>query len=173
MNTAIAINKEYALIKNVIFDLSEVVMPGLIGIEARLEEITGRPRDLIAKALGSYPYHEIDNNLESLLKGDITYQDYRSGFMENAGLSEKYEEAFDKECLKMFESSYSHTQEMIQQVAKSCDLYLLSDHCEIWANHIQNQHDFFRYFKGTLWSYEVGAHRKIFTRSAGMSICRR
>ncbi len=148
------------MIEKVIFDLSEVLIPGLIGIENRLEEITGRPRDLIAKALGSHPYYESDNNLESLLKGDVTYQEYRSGFMKSAELPEKYEEVFDKECLKMFESPYSHTQEMIQRVAKSCDLYLLSDHCEMWAKHIQRQHDFFRYFKGSVWSYEVSATKK-------------
>ncbi len=95
------------MIKSVIFDLSEVLIPGLIGIEGRLEEITGVSSDLIAKALGSYPYHEVGNNLEGLLKGNITYQEYRSGFLASTGLPSHYEDIFDKECLKMFDSSYA------------------------------------------------------------------
>ena len=148
------------MIRAVIFDLSEVLIPGLIGIEDRLEELTGISKDLIAKSLGSYPYHEQENNLEALLKGSISYQEYRSGFMETANFPSEYEESFDKECLKMFESAYPHTNKMIQRVAQSCDLYLLSDHCEVWATYIKKQHDFFRFFKGTLWSYEVSATKK-------------
>jgi len=148
------------MIKTVILDLSEVLIPGLIGIEERLEAVTGTSRDRIAKALGSHPYHEVGNNLESLLTGEITYQEYRSGFMLNSGLPSFYEETFDKECLSMFESPYTHTNEMVRRISGSCDLYLLSDHCEIWATHIQKQHDFFRYFKGCLWSYEVGGTKK-------------
>lgn len=148
------------MIKTVIFDLSEVLIPGLIGIEERLEKITGKSSDSIAKALGSYPYYEIDNNLEFLLKGRISYQEYRSSFMVNAGLSNQYTDVFDAECLKMFEFPYAHTEAMIQRVAESCDLYLLSDHREMWASHIQNKHHFFRHFKGALWSYEVNATKK-------------
>jgi len=148
------------VIKKVIFDLSEVLLPGLIGIEKHLEEITGKPSDLIAKALGSYPYHAIDNILESLLKGKITYQEYRSKFLISTGLSNTYEDVFDQQCLKMFETPYEHTMDLIQRVSQSCDLYLLSDHCEMFANHIQKNHSFFRYFKGTLWSYEVCATKK-------------
>ncbi len=148
------------MIKAVVFDLSEVLIPGLIGIEKHLEDITGKPKDLIARALGSHPYYEIDNNLEGLLKGNITYQDYRSEFMATLGLSNHYEDVFDRECLKMFEAPYAYTEKMIQRVAESCDLYLLSDHCEMWASHIQKRHDFFRYFKGAVWSYEVSATKK-------------
>ena len=153
-------DKESALIKTVIFDLSEVLIPGLIGIEQRLEVITGKPSDLIAKALGNYPFHEIDNILESLLKGTISYQEYRSHFLANIGLANSYEDVFDQQCLKMFETPYAHTKDLIQRVSQTCDLYLLSDHCEMFATHIQKNHSFFRYFKGTLWSYEVSATKK-------------
>lgn len=148
------------MIKSVVFDLSEVLIPGLIGIEIRLEELTEKPRDLIAKALGSYPYHEIDNILESLLKGKVSYQEYRSQFLASTGLSESHADTFDAECLKMLETPYAHTEGLLQCVSQSCDLYLLSDHCDIFAAHIQNTHSFFRYLKGTLWSYEVGATKK-------------
>lgn len=156
----VSTRKENALIKSVVFDLSEVLIPGLIGIEKRFEELTEKPRELIAKALGSYPYHEIDNALESLLKGKVSYQEYRSQFLASTGLSDSYADVFDAECLKMFETPYAHTEGLLQSVSQSCDLYLLSDHCDIFATHILNTHSFFRYFKGILWSYEVSATKK-------------
>ena len=60
----------------------------------------------------------------------------------------------------MFETSYAHTEGLLQRVSQLFDLYLLSEHCEIFAAHIQNTHSFFRYLKGTLWSYEVGTTKK-------------
>lgn len=160
--------KEKALIKSVVFDLSEVLIPGLIGIEKHLEELTGKPRDLIAKALGSYPYHEVDNALESLLKGKISYQEYRSQFLACTALPQSHADVFDAECLKMFETPYAHTEGLLQRASQSCDLYLLSDHCEVFTTHIQNIHSFFRYFKGILWSYEVCATKKSETPFAAL-----
>lgn len=144
----------------VVFDLSEVLLPGLIGVEDKLETKVGKPKDMIAKALGSHPYHEINNNLEQLLKSEISYEEYREGFLIDLGLSKEYQEVFDHECLRMFDFPYSHTNELVEKLAKSCELFLLSDHCERWAEYIQNKHEFFKFFDGILWSYEVGATKK-------------
>ncbi|MAM70641.1 MAG: hypothetical protein CMP91_05795 [Gammaproteobacteria bacterium] len=70
----------------IVFDLSEVLLPGLIGVEDKLETIICKPKDMIAKALGSHPYHEINNNLEQLLRGDVSYEKYREDFLVNLGL---------------------------------------------------------------------------------------
>ena len=143
-----------------VFDLSEVLLPGLIGVEDKLETIISKPKEIIAKALGSHPYHEINNNLEQLLKGDVSYEKYREDFLVNLGLSKEYEEVFDRECLKMFDFPYDHTNELIETVSNSCEIYLLSDHCEKWAEYIQGKHNFFKYFNGALWSFEVGHTKK-------------
>jgi len=44
--------------------LSEVLITGLIGVEDKLQHSTGKPKEIIAKAMGSYPYYEVDNKLE-------------------------------------------------------------------------------------------------------------
>jgi len=44
--------------------LSEVLITGLIGVEDKLQHSTGKPKETIAKAMGSYPYYEVDNKLE-------------------------------------------------------------------------------------------------------------
>lgn len=149
------------MIEHVIFDLSEVLLPGLIGVEEALEARTGKPKDLVAKALGSYPYYEIDNNLDKLLQGELSYEAYRSVFLSEAGLSEAHAPTFDHECLNMFASPYPYTEEMLEKVAESSSLYLLSDHCEVWAQYITQRHSFFKYFSGLVWSYEIGATKKM------------
>lgn len=41
------------MIDSVIFDLSEVLLPGMIGVEDRLSAKTGVPKDRITRAMGS------------------------------------------------------------------------------------------------------------------------
>ena len=69
------------MIKNVVFDLSEVLLPGLIGVEDKLQLRTGKPGNLIAQALGSYPYYQDNNNLDKLLKSEMSYPEYRTAFL--------------------------------------------------------------------------------------------
>ena len=148
------------MIESIVFDLSEVLIPGLIGVEEKLERHTGVPRNLLAKAMGSYPYYEVENHLDRLLKGSLSYQDYRSEVFLNAELSGHFITLFDEECISMFKSAYPYTEQLLNQVAIHCDLYLLSDHCEEWVPQIMKQHSFFSKFKGCVWSYEVGATKK-------------
>ncbi len=148
------------MIKNVIFDLSEVLIPGLIGIENNLESKTGSPKEVITKALGSHVHYKIGNVLDELFKGNISYEVYRNNFLVEAGLQEEYGDLFDHECLKMFEIPYDYTEKMIIRVATTCKIFLLSDHCETWASHILRKHGFFSHFEDILWSYEIGATKK-------------
>lgn len=59
------------MIDNVIFDLSEVLLPGMIGVEHRLAHRTGLPKEKITQALGSHPHYEAGNILDHLLSGKI------------------------------------------------------------------------------------------------------
>ncbi|MEH6445116.1 MAG: HAD-IA family hydrolase, partial [Oceanospirillaceae bacterium] len=95
-----------------------------------------------------------------LLKGDISYLDYRTKFLENAKLSDLYGPVFDRECVAMFEIAYSYTEEMINKLAESFKLYLLSDHVVEWTPQIMTQHKFFDKFEDCMWSYEIGATKK-------------
>ena len=148
------------MIKNVVFDLSEVLLPGLIGVEDKLQLRTGKPGNLIAQALGSYPYYQDNNNLDKLLKSEMSYPEYRTAFLLDVGLSESDGSMFDDQCLQMFDQPYWYTNELLRNVAVSCKLYLLSDHCEVWADYIYKRHRFFEHFAGIVWSYELGATKK-------------
>ena len=148
------------MITHIVYDLSEVLIPGLIGIEKTLESLTGVSSDHMAKAMGSHPYYEPGNNLDQLLKGQIDFSRYSSDVLTHTGLTQDFANQFEQECLAMFEKPYAHTQALIEKTAKACHLLLLSDHCERWTNHIESQHDFLNLFSGILWSHEVGATKK-------------
>jgi len=137
-----------------------VLLPGLIGVEDKLQHSTAKSAELIAKAMGSYPYYEVDNKLDKLLKGNISYPQYRASFLETAGLSDNYIDIFDHHCLQMFDSPYVYTEALLKNVATHCQLYLLSDHCEVWVEYITNKHSFFEYFTAIVWSYEIAATKK-------------
>jgi len=148
------------MIKHIVFDLSEVLIPGLIGVEDKLEEKTHISKNNIAKALGSYPYYVKGNILDQLLKGELSYSDYRSLFLSEIGLSVEHEQLFDSTCLSMFDSAYDYTNDLLKELSKNFNLYLLSDHCMIWVPYILERHKFLSLFKGLMWSYEIGETKK-------------
>jgi|GEM_PF-3314152 len=148
------------MITNVIFDLSEVLLPGMIGVEDRLSHQTKLPKDKITQALGSRPHYEVGNILDHLLSGKITYEQYRSAFFLSTGLQESSAALFDKACLSMLETPYDYTEELLRTVGARCDVFLLSDHCETWVKWILKKHRFFSIFKDMVWSFEINATKR-------------
>lgn len=61
-------------IENVIFDLSEVLLPGMIGVEDRLSRLSGIPKEKITRALGSRPHYEVGNIWDDLVTAGISYE---------------------------------------------------------------------------------------------------
>lgn len=147
----------FVRVKHVIFDLAEVLMPGMMGVERGLAIATGLPKDIITRSLGIYPHYQVGNILDDLLKGKISYEQYRSAFLLATGLPEARSALFDEECLKMLATPYDYTEDLLAQVATKCDLFLVSDHCEPWVTWIKRRHAFLSMFKDMVWSYEIGA----------------
>ena len=148
------------MIKNVIFDLSEVLLPGMIGVEHRLSRRTGLPIEKITKALGSHPHYEVGNILDHLLSGKISYEQYRAAFIASTGIPDGSAALFDEECLGMLATPYDYTEELLAAVAARCDVFLLSDHCETWVRWIMEKHLFLSVFKDIVWSFEIGATKR-------------
>jgi FMN phosphatase YigB (HAD superfamily) len=146
--------------KNVIFDLSEVLLPGLIGVEAQLSRETRLPSDKITRALGSFPHYEVGNNLDALLKGVLSYDQYRDNFLQTTGLQPHYRDIFDQACLRMFETPYDYTEAMLATAAERCDIFLLSDHCRTFVQWIEKRHPFISEFNDFVWSYDIGATKR-------------
>ena len=95
-----------------------------------------------------------------VLKGDISYDEYRSRFLTSTGLAEEVSGLFDQVCLTMFEQPYEYTERMLSKVSNSCRVFLLSDHCDVWVDHIVNGHTFFSCFEDIVWSFEIGATKR-------------
>ena len=148
------------MVTSVIFDLSEVLLPGLIGVENRLAQRTGLPADTIAQALGSRPHYRVGNILDDLMTGRISYEHYRAAFLRTTGLPDSSARLFDEQCRSMWATPYDYTEELVATVAAQCPVFLLSDHCEEWAHEIKQRHTFLSVFKDIVWSYEVGATKR-------------
>jgi FMN phosphatase YigB (HAD superfamily) len=148
------------MIDSVIFDLSEVLLPGMIGVEERLSAQTGLPKESITRAMGSFPHYEVGNNLDDLLKGRLSYEQYRDAVLRTTGLPQTSSSIFDAACLSMLDKPYDYTEELLSTVAAKCDIYLLSDHCETWVRWIKKKHRFIALFKDVVWSYEIGATKR-------------
>lgn len=58
------------VIKQIIFDLSEVLILGVIGAENILSEKLNRPARDIAKALGDDPFYQVDEKMDCLFIED-------------------------------------------------------------------------------------------------------
>jgi FMN phosphatase YigB (HAD superfamily) len=148
------------MIESVIFDLSEVLLPGMIGVEDQLSAKTGLPKDSFTRAMGSFPHYVVGNNLDDLLKGHLSYEQYRDAVLRTAGLPQSSSPVFDAACLSMFDKPYDYTEELLSTLAAKCDIFLLSDHCETWVRWIKEKHWFIALFKDVVWSYEIGATKR-------------
>jgi FMN phosphatase YigB (HAD superfamily) len=148
------------MIDGVIFDLSEVLLPGMIGVEDLLSAKTGLPKDRFTQAMGIFPHYVVGNNLDDLLKGHLSYEQYRDNVLRAVGLPQDDSSLFDATCLSMFDKPYDYTEKMLSTVAAACDIYLLSDHCEAWVRWIEKRHRFIALFKDVVWSYEIGATKR-------------
>jgi len=105
------------MINSVIFDLSEVLLPGLMGVEHRLAQRIGLPVDTITQALGSRPHYRVGNVLDNLMTGRISYEHCRTAFLRTTGLPESSARLFDEQCRSMWATPYDYTEELVATVA--------------------------------------------------------
>lgn len=98
--------------------------------------------------------------LDELLKGILTYEQYRDVVLQKAELKGVSAKTFDEHCLAMLATPYAYAERMLADVSTCCDVFLLSDHCEVWASYICTRHLFMSRFKDIVWSFEIGATKR-------------
>jgi len=150
-----------SMIRNLIFDLSEVLLPGIIGVEHRLSRELDLAPDAVTRAMGSRPHYQVGNRLDQLLDATIDYQQYRQEVLADLGCDHpEGRESFDHACLAMFDEPYPYASDLLAHLAPSYRLFLISDHCEYWVDHITSRHPFFSHFEAMIWSYAIGATKR-------------
>jgi HAD superfamily hydrolase (TIGR01509 family) len=133
---------------NVIFDLSEVLISGLVGIERELSRQLPASQQQILPCFGG-------QLLEELLLGNISEDTYLKTIVLREGWKA------DISTLKRMIRNNFHNQvdgmpDILTALAPHYELVLLSDHAREWIAYIKSIHPFLRLFSRTFFSYELG-----------------
>ena len=131
-----------------IFDLSEVLIAGLLDIEKPLARHLGISPDGLFPAFGGQP-------LTDLFCGRITENAYL------AQLIEKQQWGISLQTLQSLIRQNFHLripgmEQVIGGLAHHYELVLLSDHAEEWIAYIREIHSFLRVFAHQFYSYQFG-----------------
>ncbi len=140
-------------IQYVIFDLSEVLIHGLVRFEEGIAREIGVTAQTSAAAFGG-------PHLRALLEGSISEDRY----LEEVIAKNAWTIAPDrlKALLRQnFNATLPETIEIARQLSHSYRLALLSDHAREWAAYIVSTHGFLDgLFVSKLFSYEIGSTKR-------------
>lgn len=133
--------------ETLIFDLSEVLIRGLLGIENVIAEKAGIPSDDILKKFGG-------QNLEKLCRGNLSEMEY----LEN--IISEYNWNITLTILQnIIRNNFHHIIEnmdrLVRRLSEDHILYLMSDHAREWIDYINDQHDFLDRFTAKIFSYNT------------------
>lgn len=131
-----------------IFDLSEVLIAGLLGIEEPLSERLGISPRQVLDALGIDQFHE-------LLCGRISEVIYLDYVIAHGGWDMAAEE-LKGVIRRNFHRRVPGMDEIISRLADRCELVLLSDHAAEWVDYIEAIHPFLHIFEPRFFSCYLG-----------------
>lgn len=135
------------MLQTFIFDLSEVLISGIIGIESKIAERTGETPDSIFRALGGDLLHE-------LCCGNISEDQYLTGIRTRQGWDLDIQEA--KVMIRQnFHNGVPGMESVLTQLSGKYKLILLSDHAKEWIEYIRPVHPFLDAFDKQFYSFEL------------------
>ena len=140
------------MIKNIIFDLSEVLIKGIIGIGDKLTPYINEPADAIDKTFWG-------PNLRELFIKNITEDEY----LDNILIPNRWNvnHSLLKEIIRNnFHFTYDKNISLLNELSNKYPIYLLSDHGIEWIEYIHSHHNFFDVFQKKIYSYEFGSTKK-------------
>jgi len=136
------------MLQCIIFDLSEVLIAGLVGVEESLSVELDVPQDEILSCFAG-------RLLEELLTGNISEDTYLTHII---AATERW--PIDLETLKAairhnFHNRVEGSVEILLALPAVYDLVLLSDHAVEWVSYIQAIHPFLEIFERTFFSCDL------------------
>jgi HAD superfamily hydrolase (TIGR01509 family) len=135
----------------IIFDLSEVLIYGLVGVEKSLSAALPLTENEILQCFV--------RQLEEICRGEITEDE----FLQQLLTQQSWDMPLDilkKSIRDNFQREVEGTRAILTHLAKKYDVILLSDHAREWVTYIQSIHPFLCEFKQTFFSYELGKTKK-------------
>ena len=136
----------------IIFDLSEVLIAGILGIEEPLAAVLGIPEQQVLLAFRESP-------LEQLFCGDLSEEDYLTLLIKRNGWAVSVE--FLKKILREnFRRAVPGMPRFMKQLSANYELILLSDHAREWIAHIESVHLFLQRIEYRFYSYHFHQIKK-------------
>jgi FMN phosphatase YigB (HAD superfamily) len=132
----------------VIFDLSEVLIAGLLGVERDLSRQIGVPEDEILTCFDGHRF-------EQLLLGNISEDAYLNYVITRDRWSIS-RAALKSAIRRNFHHEIPGTLDIVMDLASNYQLALLSDHAREWISYICSVHSFVSIFDHALFSFDLG-----------------
>ena len=117
------------MITTIIFDLSEVLIAGLIGIEKELAPLVDLPEEKFLEGLWTDSFWQ-------LMKGKISEDDYLSDVFERNNWNAD-KNIFKDIIRKNFHNEVEGMIKLIEELSEKYKLILLSDHAVEWIEYIE------------------------------------
>ena len=135
------------MIECIIFDLSEVLIAGLVGIERELVHVLPVPEEEILPCFGGDLFHE-------LLIGNISEDTYLKQIIEREKWTVSAAEL--KAAIRNnFHNEIEGSISLLPRLAPRYQLVLLSDHAREWVAYIMSIHPFLEIFEHAFFSYDL------------------
>jgi len=135
-------------ITHLIFDLSEVLIRGLVGIEDTLGELLGKPSGNLLHKFGG-------ENLRALCKNEINEDEYLKSIIAREKWYCSLPE-LKKVIRDNFRTIIGNMDEIIAKLSNKYTLILLSDHAREWVEYIEEYHRFLAHFSARMYSFKTG-----------------
>jgi len=150
----------------IIFDLSEVIIAGLLGVEKPLSEKLCVNENLILPAFGG-------ELLQELCRGRISETDFISNALCQHEWTAPVEEI--KTIIRQnFHHRVPNMDLIIKKLSIRYELALLSDHAKEWVDYIKATHPFLSIFGNQIFSFELSQTKKeISTFEKALTIIKR
>ena len=138
------------MIKNIIFDLSEVIISGFHKAEVIIERNTKiKEEEFLEKR------REVEGIFLDAMRGKYTEDEYVEALIENTDWNENKE--IIKESIRQnLDTKVEGTMKIVKSLKEKYNLILLSDHIKEWVEYILRTNKELEVFKHKHFSYEYG-----------------
>ena len=139
------------MIKNIIFDMSEVIISGYHGVEKILEQQYAIPEEEFKKQ----KFFKYEYFLE-LMRGNLSEEEYLEELLKKTNWNISIEQL--KTAIRQnLNQPVPGTMEIIKELKGNYQLILLSDHTREWMKYIEENNKDLEMFDKKIFSYGIGA----------------
>lgn len=136
------------MIQTIIFDLSEVLIAGLVGIEEPISQFLNLPEQTISEVF-------YNDRLFALCRGEISEEDYLTHILNEHG-DPLLLDRLKRIIRKNFHHRVPGMESILERLKDQYELVLLSDHAREWIAYIRSIHPFLDVFDHLFFSFALG-----------------